>query len=126
MRAVLWGLPPGLGLGWPFCQRVAAPIWGSKVVDTTPVFRLFSGDCQGGASTHDRVNGHRCGKSGSIPFFIQGTTSDPKFVPDVQGMVGSQLKGGLGGALGGLTGKNPSGNSPVDALGGLFGKKKKQ
>jgi len=36
------------------------------------------------------------------------------------------LKGGLGGTLGGLTGKNPSGNSPVDALGGLFGKKKKQ
>jgi AsmA protein len=64
------------------------------------------------------------GKGGSIPFFIQGTTSDPKFVPDVQGMVGSQLKGGLGGALGGLAGKNPSGNSPVDALGGLFGKKK--
>lgn len=69
------------------------------------------------------------GKGGSIPFFIQGTTSDPKFVPDVKGMVGSQLKGGLGGALGGLTGgKNPSGNtpSPMDALGGLFGKKKKQ
>ena len=66
------------------------------------------------------------GKGGSIPFFIQGTTSDPKFVPDMQGMVGSQLKGGLGGTLGGLTGKNPSGNSPVDALGGLFGKKKKQ
>lgn len=69
------------------------------------------------------------GKGGSIPFFIQGTTSDPKFMPDVKGMVGSQLKGGLGGALQGLTGqKNPSGNtnSPVDALGGLFGKKKKQ
>lgn len=66
------------------------------------------------------------GKGGSIPFFIQGTTSDPKFMPDVKGMVNSQLKGGLGGALGGLTGKSPSGNSPVDALGGLFGKKKKQ
>jgi AsmA protein len=66
------------------------------------------------------------GKGGSIPFFIQGTTSDPRFVPDVQGMVGSQLKGGLGGALEGLKGKNPSGNSPMDALGGLFGKKKKQ
>ena len=69
------------------------------------------------------------GKGGSIPFFIQGTTSDPKFMPDVQGMVGSQLKGGLGGALGGLMGgKNNSGSSPspVDALGGLFGKKKKQ
>jgi AsmA protein len=67
------------------------------------------------------------GKGGSIPFMIQGTTSDPKFVPDVQGMVSNQLKGGLGGALGGLTGKNPSGgNSPVDALSGLFGKKKKK
>jgi AsmA protein len=69
------------------------------------------------------------GKGGSIPFFIQGTTSDPKFVPDVKGMVGSQLKGGLGGALEGLTGgKNSSGDSasPMDALGGLFGKKKKK
>jgi AsmA protein len=67
------------------------------------------------------------GKGGSVPFFIQGTTSDPKFMPDVKGIVGSQLKGGLGGLLGGATGgKNPSGNSPMDALGGLFGKKKKQ
>ncbi len=69
------------------------------------------------------------GKGSGIPFFIQGTTSDPKFMPDVKGMVGGQLKGGLGGALGGLMGgKNPSGSSPspVDALGGLFGKKKKQ
>jgi AsmA protein len=69
------------------------------------------------------------GKGNGVPFFIQGTTSDPKFMPDVKGMVGSQLKGGLGGALGGLVGgKNSSGTSPspVDALGGLFGKKKKQ
>jgi AsmA protein len=69
------------------------------------------------------------GKGNGIPFFIQGTTSDPKFMPDVKGMVGGQLKGGLGGALGGLVGgKNSSGSSPspVDALGGLFGKKKKQ
>jgi hypothetical protein len=67
------------------------------------------------------------GKGGSIPFFIQGTTSDPKFVPDVQGMVKGQLAGGLGNALGGLTGKKSSGeSSPMDALGGLFGKKKKQ
>jgi AsmA protein len=69
------------------------------------------------------------GKGGSIPFSIQGTTSDPKFVPDVKGMVGSELKGGLGNALGNLTGgKNNSGSqpSPMDALGGLLGKKKKQ
>jgi AsmA protein len=58
------------------------------------------------------------GKGGSVPFFIQGTTSDPKFVPDVQGMLGSQLKSGL-------QTKNPNANSAIDALGGLFGKKKK-
>lgn len=40
------------------------------------------------------------GKGGAVPFFIQGTTSDPKFMPDVKGIVGSQLKGGLGGLLG--------------------------
>ncbi len=58
------------------------------------------------------------GKGGSVPFFIQGTTSDPKFVPDVQGMLGSQLKSGF-------QTKNPDANSAIDALGGLFGKKKK-
>ena len=66
------------------------------------------------------------GKGGSIPFLIQGTTSDPKFVSDVQGMVSSQLKGGLGNALGNMKGNNPAGNSPMNALGGLFGKKKKK
>jgi AsmA protein len=58
------------------------------------------------------------GKGGSIPFFIQGTTSDPKFVPDVQGMLGGQLKGNNLQA-------NPSQKSAIDALTGLFGKKKK-
>jgi AsmA protein len=59
------------------------------------------------------------GKGGSIPFLIQGTTSNPAFVPDVQGMAGSALKN----VLSGKPGSNPS---PVDALTGLFGKKKKQ
>jgi AsmA protein len=63
------------------------------------------------------------GKGGAIPFFIQGTTSDPHFVPDVKGMVGGQLGGALGGLAGG---KNSPAGSAVDALGGLFGKKKKQ
>lgn len=57
------------------------------------------------------------GKGGSIPFFIQGTTSDPKFVPDVKGMVSSQFKSFQGG--------NAQGQSAVDAISGLFGKKKK-
>jgi AsmA protein len=61
------------------------------------------------------------GKGGSVPFFIQGTTSDPKFVPDVQGMVGSQLSNQLKSRLGG----NSQAGTAVDALSGLFGKKKK-
>ena len=55
---------------------------------------------------------------GGLPFFIQGTASDPKFVPDVKGMVNSQLGGLLGGQKG-------QANSPLDQLQGLFGKKKK-
>ena len=31
------------------------------------------------------------GNGTSIPFFIQGTASDPKFMPDVKGMVSGQL-----------------------------------
>ncbi len=55
------------------------------------------------------------GGKGGIPFFIQGTSADPKFVPDVKGMVTGQL-GKLGGQdVQGLT----------SAVGGLFGKKKK-
>jgi AsmA protein len=84
----------------------------------------LSGGAVGGLTQLAGIGGK---SGGGIPFFIQGTTSDPKFVPDVKGMVNSQLKGGLGGALGGLVGgKNSSGSSPADALGGLFGKKKKQ
>ncbi len=50
-------------------------------------------------------------KNAGIPFFIQGTTSDPRFVPDLKGMLSSQfgsaaqtpgnLLNGLGGLLGG-------------------------
>jgi AsmA protein len=58
------------------------------------------------------------GKGGSIPFFIQGTTSDPKFVPDVQGLLNSRLKSGL-------QGNTPNAGSPINAITGLFGKKKK-
>ncbi len=50
-----------------------------------------------------------------IPFAIQGTTSDPKFVPDVKGMATGLLKGAL----------NNKGNTPnpINGLSGLFKKK---
>jgi len=50
-----------------------------------------------------------------IPFGVQGTTSDPKFVPDVKGMASGLLKNAIGG-------KN-AGQNPLGGLGGLFKKK---
>lgn len=58
------------------------------------------------------------GKNG-LPFFIQGTASDPKFVPDVKGMLNNQL-GGLKGL--GQGQQNPA--NVLNGLGGLLGKKK--
>jgi hypothetical protein len=52
------------------------------------------------------------GKNG-VPFFIQGTTSDPKFVPDVKGMPGNSLW---------TAGKSPA--SIVNGLGGCLGRRK--
>jgi len=57
--------------------------------------------------------------TGSIPFLIQGTTSNPVFMPDVKGMAGNQLKGLM---QGNQTGDQ---NNPLGAITGLFGKKKK-
>ena len=62
------------------------------------------------------------GGKGGVPFFIQGTASDPKFVPDLKGMLGNQLSNRLGGQIPG--GKSTQGLT--DAVTGLFGKKKKQ
>jgi AsmA protein len=70
----------------------------------------------------------KCKSSTTVPFQIQGTTSDPKFIPDVGGLAAGMLKsqlGCVGGAVpGGLTGakQNPAG--AIQQLGGLFGKKK--
>lgn len=51
-----------------------------------------------------------------IPFGIQGTTSDPKFVPDVKGMATGLLKG--------LSSKGNTGQqNPLSGITGLFKKK---
>ena len=70
------------------------------------------------------------GKSGggtAIPFLIQGTTSDPKFVPDVSGLAKEMLRSQLGSlnapAASGAQQQNQQQN-PLGALGGLFKKKK--
>jgi AsmA protein len=62
------------------------------------------------------------GKGMRIPFLIQGTTSDPRFVPDVAGLAGAMLKSQLSG-----TGQPPNtnqGNNPLSNLDVLFKKKK--
>jgi AsmA protein len=52
--------------------------------------------------------------AGGIPVAITGTTSDPKFMPDMKAMMGNQLKGLIPGGK----------NNPLGGLSGLFGKKK--
>jgi AsmA protein len=61
------------------------------------------------------------GKGGTLPFTIEGTTSDPKVMPDVKGLMNSQLKSGVAGQL---QNNGNNSNNVVNAIGGLFGKKK--
>jgi AsmA protein len=65
------------------------------------------------------------GKGASIPFFIQGTAADPKFIPDVKGIVGNQLKNQLGQRLGSQVPGGQNAQGVVNSITGLFGKKKK-
>jgi AsmA protein len=52
-----------------------------------------------------------------IPFSVAGTTSDPKFVPDVKGIAAGLLKG--------LGKSNANQQNPADTVMGLFKKKPK-
>lgn len=60
----------------------------------------------------------------AIPFQIKGTTSDPKFVPDVGGIAAGMLKSQLGCMGGGNAPgtSNPNQQKPQNPLGGLFKK----
>ncbi|MBZ5524955.1 MAG: hypothetical protein LAP21_22215, partial [Acidobacteriia bacterium] len=81
-------------------------------------FRM-NANLTGGAVTGATQLAGLGGKGGSVPFLIQGTTSNPTFIPDVQGMAGGALQNVL-------SGKTAGKPSPADALTGLFGKKKKK
>jgi AsmA protein len=69
----------------------------------------------------------KAASNGGIPFKIQGTTSNPQFIPDVAGIVGG-LASGLGnGVANGAKSAIPTNTKDLgQALGGLFGKKKPQ
>ena len=77
-----------------------------------------------------KVAGAGCNSGLTVPFQIKGTTSDPKFVPDVGNIAADMFKSKLG-CLGGGSSTtksqaNPNANpaNPVDAITGLFKKKK--
>jgi len=67
-----------------------------------------------------KVAGAGSGKGG-IPFAIEGTTSSPKFIPDVGGVVGGLATGALGDVA---KGQVPGANNLTNSLGGILGKKK--
>jgi hypothetical protein len=67
------------------------------------------------------LTGQRLAGNQQIPFTIQGTTSDPKFIPDVRGMAGSMAGSQVGNILGGAKSKGQSGGLG-GALGSVFGK----
>jgi AsmA protein len=85
------------------------------------------GAVTGGSSS----SGCSSGGGLKIPFQIQGTTAEPKFIPDVGGLAKDLFKSELG-CLGGKSsagaakapgqGQNPA--DAINALGGLFKKKK--
>ncbi|HYL46122.1 MAG TPA: AsmA family protein [Candidatus Limnocylindrales bacterium] len=68
--------------------------------------------------------GGKGGSSGGIPFRIEGTTSNPIFVPDVAGMAKGMAQGEAAGAVENVLGGKSSGGA-AGALGGLLGGKKK-
>ena len=80
----------------------------------------LKGGMVGGLST---VAGAASGKGG-IPFAIQGTTDNPKFIPDVGGMVGGLATGAVGNVANVAKGQVPGADAVTKGLGGVLGKKK--
>ncbi|MGD0696911.1 MAG: AsmA family protein [Terriglobia bacterium] len=76
------------------------------------------GRIPGGGGGSTASNGRR------IPFLIQGTTSDPKFIPDVKGLAADMLKSQLGPLASPSGTQQQQNNNPLGTLGGLFKKKK--
>jgi AsmA protein len=104
--------------------KMAATLASAASGTATPVSSVVG--LLGGATG----GGGGCKGGTTVPFQIQGTTADPKFIPDVGGLAAGLLKSQLGCAGGlGTTGAKDAGKAPADAinaLGGLFKKKKPQ
>lgn len=76
-------------------------------------FRMIA-DLQGVAGGLTERVGRNNASRGGIPFSIQGTTSDPKFVPDVAGVAGSVARGAVQNAV----------SEKSSGLGGLIRRKR--
>ncbi|MGH9712561.1 MAG: AsmA family protein [Candidatus Acidiferrales bacterium] len=83
-----------------------------------------AGAALGAVSQFTKLSPGGGSQGGGIPFMIQGTTSNPTFVPDVAGMAGGIVKSQLGGLAGGA-GSSPA-SQATSVLGGLLGGKKKK
>jgi AsmA protein len=90
------------------------------------------GGLLGSATGGGLGGGGGCSSAGGglkVPFQIEGTTSDPKFIPDVGGLAKDLFKSELG-CIGGKSSASttktqaPNPADAVNALGGLFKKKK--
>jgi len=70
--------------------------------------------------------GSGCKSGTTVPFMIQGTTSEPKFVPDVGGVAAGMLKSQAGCAESAVSGiaKGQAPANAVHGITGLFGKRK--
>ena len=100
--------------------KMVATLSGATSTAATPVSSL-------GGLLGKGAGGGGCKSGLAVPFQIQGTTSDPKFVPDVGGAAANMFKSQLG-CVGGLgaTGAKDASKAPGDvgkALGGLLKKK---
>jgi len=71
--------------------------------------------------------GTGCGGATTVPFIVEGTTTEPKFSPDVGGLAAGMLKSQLsclGGKPASGSAQQPASSNPLGALSGLLGKKK--
>lgn len=93
----------------------AAGTQASNINLDIPTLGLMTGDGTVSPSNQLAFNMKASVGGLGIPFEVEGTTSDPKFVPNMKGMASGLLKGVM-------NGKNPAGQNPANALKGLFKK----
>ena len=79
----------------------------------------LSGGVVGGVSKVATVGSGK----GGIPFAIEGTASDPKFVPALGGVAADVAAGAVKGVAGAVPG---AASAPTSAVSGLMGSKQKK